>query len=72
MTLLPPNAVGSLRHENEWPCSTSSARKALTADPAVVESLRNRTANMYQPLGGTNVSEQMRAAFQRAQAATYA
>ena len=47
-------------------------RKALSADPAVVESLRNRTANMYQPLGGTNVSMQVRAAVQRAQAATYA
>ena len=47
-------------------------RKALSADPAVVESLQNRTANFIQPLGGTNVSQSMRAAIQRAQAATYA
>lgn len=46
--------------------------KALTADPAVIESIRDRNTNFYPRLGGTNVSQEMRAAIQRAQAATYA
>lgn len=45
-------------------------RKALTASPEVVESLRNRTANFTTRLGGTN--QRVEAAFERAVSANYA
>jgi len=44
--------------------------KALSADPEVVESLANRTANFTTRLGGTN--QRVQAAFNRAQSANYA
>lgn len=45
-------------------------RKALSASPEVVTSLRNRTANFTTRLGGTN--QRVQAAFNRAVSANYA
>lgn len=48
-------------------------RKALTATPTVVEAVQTGSANLYMPLGGSNISQQrISAAFVQAQSASYA
>lgn len=46
-------------------------RKALTASPDALATIQDGSANLYRRLGGTNVNQQIQAAFSRAQSAGY-
>ncbi len=47
-------------------------RKSLVASPELLETLRERNATLYAPLGGSNINSQVAAVWNLAQSASYA